>query len=308
MLKTIFAKRFRPAWIGLAVVAALAFALTLPPVQVWAANFLGLFRVQRIQVVEIDTTRFNEINGDSTLSERMGQIFSDSFKVTREPGEPVEVADAAEASSRVGFTVRLPASQSAPRLSVQDAVAFEFTIDRARAQAILNDAGISDVNLPASLDTEPIVVNVPASVAAAYGPCPAPGMTEEEREQLSWDEAHRCTIVTQMPSPTVSAPADLDVARLAEVGLQFMGMSPEEAKQFSQSVDWSTTLVVPIPQDAAVVEEVQVDGVTGTLMSYHYDDEAPSSYTLLWVKDGVVYAITGWDTRNAALEMANSMK
>ena len=143
MLKTIFSRRYRPAWIGLAVVASLAFALTLPPVQVWAANFLGLFRVQRIEVVEIDTTRLSEINGDATLGERIGELFSDSFKVTKEAGEPQAVASVDEASQLAGFTVRLPGNQSnAPKLTVQDSTAFEFTIDRARAQAILSEAGV----------------------------------------------------------------------------------------------------------------------------------------------------------------------
>lgn len=309
MINNIFSRKLRSMWIGLTVAAVLAVAFTFPPVQAWAANFLGLFRVQQIQVIEVDTSRLSEINNDSTLAERIGELFSDSFKVTKEPGEPAVVASAEEAGALAGFTVRLPSGgESDFTLTVQDSASFEFTIDRVRAQAILDDAGIDDVNLPASLDTEPIVVNVPASVAAAYGRCPAPDMAEEEREKLSWDELRRCTVVTQMPSPTVSAPSDLDVARLAEVGLQFMGMSPEEAAQVSQSVDWATTLVIPIPQDAAVVEDVQVDGVTGTLMSYHYDGNTPSSYTLLWVKDGIIYGITGWDTRDAALEMANSMR
>jgi hypothetical protein len=46
------------------------------------------------------------------------------------------VADAAQASQLAGFTVRLPSS---PRLAPaqQDSSAFEFTVDRARAQVPL---------------------------------------------------------------------------------------------------------------------------------------------------------------------------
>ncbi|MEK6572769.1 MAG: zf-HC2 domain-containing protein [Chloroflexota bacterium] len=309
MLKSIFSRRYRPAWIGLAVVASLAFALTLPPVQVWAANFLGLFRVQRIEVVEIDTTRLSEINGDATLGERIGELFSDSFKVTKEAGEPQAVASVDEASQLAGFTVRLPGNQSnAPKLTVQDSTAFEFTIDRARAQAILSEAGYTDLQLPESLDGAPISVSIPASVTAAYGGCPEPDMTEAERENMSWDELNTCVILAQIPSPTVNAPPGLDVARLAEIGLQFIGMEPEEAQKLSETVDWSTTLVVPIPRNAASVTEVSVDGVTGTLLRRYPDDGVPDRYTLLWVKDGIISALSGFGYASAPTEIANSMK
>ena len=46
--------RYRTAWAGLAAILVLALALTLPPVQALAQDFLGLFRVQQITIVEFD--------------------------------------------------------------------------------------------------------------------------------------------------------------------------------------------------------------------------------------------------------------
>lgn len=308
MIRKLLSPRFRPAWMTLIVVAALAFALTLPPVQAWATNFLGLFRVQQIQVVQIDTTRFNQLNGDSNLGQQITQLFSDSVKVTKEPIESVVVASAAEASQVAGFRVRLPDNGQAPMLTVQSGTAFELMVDRARAQALLNEAGLGDTQLPVSLDTEPIKVDIPAGVTAAFGTCPGPSASEEDSQHMSWSQLRNCTILAQIPSPTVSTPADLDVNQLAEVGLQFMGMTPEEARRVSQAIDWSTTLVIPIPRNAAQVEDVSVDGVSGTLLSRPTDDGVPARYTLLWVKDGIIYAITGFDDASAALQMADSMK
>lgn len=305
----IFSKRLRPAFAVAATLLALGIALTFPPVQALATNFLGLFRVKQIEVVQIDPSRLSDLSNDQILGQRIGQLFSDSFTVTKEPGEPVVVADAAAASQSAAFAVRLPTSRSeTPTLSVQSGTAFSLTLDRERAQGILTDAGFTDLVLPESVDGATVSVDIPASVSAAYGTCPSPAATEGEAENINYRDLFKCTIFTQMPSPTVDAPPDLDVKGLAEVGLQFIGMSAEEAKQMSETIDWSTTLVVPIPRNAADIEEVSVDGVKGTLLSRVSDDGMPARYTLIWVKDGIIYAIVGFNSPDTAIAMANSLQ
>jgi hypothetical protein len=115
-----------------------------------------------------------------------------------------------------------------------------------------------------------------------------------------------CVILAQIPSPSVNAPADLDIEALAHVGLEFTGMSPEEAAELTSTVNWTSTLLVPIPRNAAIHEQVSVDGVTGTLIQ-RPSDETPQ-FALLWVKDGIIYAISGLGTNSQqAVEMANSL-
>ena len=116
-----------------------------------------------------------------------------------------------------------------------------------------------------------------------------------------------CIMLAEIPSPTVTTPPDMDVEQLAEIALQFSGMTAEQAHAFSQNVDWTSTLVVPIPRNGASYEEVVVDGVTGNLIRRPSDD-APQ-YLLMWVKDGTVYAIGGLgNDMSAALAMANSLQ
>jgi hypothetical protein len=114
-------------------------------------------------------------------------------------------------------------------------------------------------------------------------------------------------IMAQIPSPTVNTPPDIDVEQLAEIGLQFTGMTAEQAHAFSQNVDWTSSLVIPIPKNAATYQQVSVDGVTGTLIQRPADD-APE-YALVWVKNGVIYAISGLGSDSArAIAMANAMR
>jgi hypothetical protein len=98
------------------------------------------------------------------------------------------------------------------------------------------------------------------------------------------------------------------VAQLAEIGLQFTGMSPEEAHAFSQTVDWTSTLVVPIPRNGHAYEQVSVDGVTGNLIYRAGDDGVPARYTVLWVRDGILYALSGFGAPSEAVSLANTLQ
>jgi hypothetical protein len=310
MLQSLFSRRMRPVWAGLTVVALVAISFSFAPVRAWAGSFLGLFRVQQVTVLPVDTTRLKELTGHSPLSAEISRLLSDSVTITKQPGDPKVVASAAEASQVSGFSVRLPAAAaSTPELTVQGGMAFQFVVDRARVQVLIDEGGYENLQLPASLDGATVKVDVPSAVSAAYGNCPKP-----ESEAVDPDTGGSrgrvyadCVILVQIPSPTVSTPPDVDVAQLAELGLQFTGMTAQEAHDFSQTVDWTSTLVIPIPRNGSTYKQVPVDGVTGYLIERPADD-APE-YALVWVKDGIVYGIGGLGANSAqALAMANSMK
>jgi hypothetical protein len=310
MLKSIFSPRLRTAWAGLAVVALLATAFSFAPVRAWAGEILALFRVQKIVVLPIDTTRLGELGNNDTVGKQISSLLSDSVTVTKKAGKPKLVADAAQASQAAGFAVRLPANRTdTPQLTVQGGAAFQMVVDRDRAQALLDDAGLTDLKLPASLDGATIKVDIPASVTAGYGDCPKPDQQTDAKDAAS-TAARRmanCVLLAEIPSPSVNAPPDLDVQQLAEIGLQFSGMSAKQAHDFSQTVDWTSTLVVPIPRNGTTHKQVAVDGVTGYLIQRSAGD-APQ-YALVWLKDGVIYAIGGMGSDTAgALAMANSLK
>ncbi len=309
-MSTVLSPRFRIAWAALVVLAVLGISLTIEPVRVWAGEFLGLFRVQQVTVLPIDTTRLGELSGNNTLAKQVGQLFADSVTVTKEPGDPKTVADAAQASSMAGFAVRLPGSAaSAPQLTVRGSSAFQFVVNRARAQALLDQAGDSQLVLPASLDGATIKVSIPAEVTAAYGDCPPPPRSADGDVNLGSPGRRylNCIILAQIPSPTVDTPPNIDLTKLAEIGLEFTGMSQEQARAFSQTIDWTSTLVVPIPRNGASYTQVAVDGVAANLIQRPTDD-APE-YALLWVKNGIIYAIGGLGSDTSkAIAMANSMQ
>lgn len=301
MLKNLFSRRARPIWAALAVIAILAIALAVPSVRAIANNFLGLFRVQQFSVIQVDENQLESQISDSTINQ-MQALFADSVKIDG-GGAPVPVASPEEASQQAGFAVRLPAKAPAQAsYEVQPGLSASMPIDVRQAQGLLDELGHSDVRLPKSLDGQIVQVDVPTAVVANYGDCQPLPADHDPDGPSPIKTGQNCVNFVQVPSPTVSAPPDLDINQLGQAMLEVLGMSPEEAAQFAQNIDWTSTLVVPVPRYRAQYEEVPVDGVQGTLLS-----SAGGNYALLWVKNGVVYAITGQGDKQGAVDMANSI-
>jgi hypothetical protein len=295
--------------IGAVVLLLLALILTFPGTRAMASELLNLFRVQQVTVIPVDFTGLKQLTGDGALGNQFSELISKSIDMTQKPGDPVDAADANQASQLAGFTVRLPKELTPSRISVPSGAAFTLTVDQKKAQALLDEAGRSDLVLPDSIEGAEVSVQIPASASIAYGTCPKPsadGSDASNDSRIPGRQYPDCVILAQIPSPIVNAPANVDVAQLAQIGLEFTGMSPEQASAFTSSVDWTSTLVVPIPKNAAIYQQVTVDGVTGTLIQRPADD-APQ-FALLWVKNGIVYAISGLGTNSQqAIEMANSL-
>lgn len=293
MWKKLLQIRYRPAWIGLAVVLILALSLAIPSVRAAAINFLGLFRVQQIQLVEFD---LNELPDDyETTFSKFEDMLVDRIKIEN-LGEPRALNDAAEASQAAGFDVRLPTNPSTDwELSYQPGERISFEADVDLMQLVLDELGQSDLQIPKEMDGSQITAELPASIVAKTGNC-------------ARDASYRdnCVVFMQLPAPTVEAPPGLDVRILGEVYLRLIGMTPDNARKLSEQIDWSTTLVLPIPKQAAY-QEVTVDGVKGYLVKEQGYGNYPH-YTLIWVKDDFAYSISGRGSAAMAIQAADSLE
>ncbi len=295
----------RPVWVLVVLTVVFAAAFTFPPVRAFASELLAFFRVEEVTTIPLDTFSLKDLPTDPTLVEAIGELFSESVSVVEGNPEDYQlVVDAQSASDAAGFEVRLPVGVDAPEeIRVDQSFTFDIQLDGTSAQQVVDQFGMADVELPAELDGAVIEVSIPNRVSAKYGSCPDD--SEDEHKEWNWE----CIIFSQSPSPVVSAPSDLDPALLAEIGLQILGVSPEEAAAFSQSADWTTTLTIPIPRGDVEYREVQVDGVTGSLFERPTsgDPDEMRGYTLVWLKDGMIYSIVGGDTQTKALELAESL-
>ncbi len=303
MFQKLFAPRVRLVWAVLAIVAILAVSLSLPPVRAIANSFLGLFRVQQVSVISFDP--LNLPDNFNVNQPGITQLFADNLTV-EELGKAQDAATPAEASSLAGISVRLPTGLTgAPQLSVQPGAKLSFKVDLPRIQGLLSDAGFKDIQLPKALDGATVKAELPMIVTAIYGDYQQTGPGTGNDPDTGGNWCSGCTVLVQLASPTIETPEGVDLAAIGKAYLRLTGMTAAEADSFSQTVDWSTTLVIPVP-NFTNQGTVPVDGVNGVLIQQNPDYS--TQYMLIWAKDGIVYALTGYGDRQAALDIANSLK
>jgi hypothetical protein len=307
VLSRLFSKHLRPAWGALALASLVVAFVSFAPARSWAQKILAMLRVQKIAVVAVDPRILSGRGGDNRPGEMLEHLISDNLVVTMNPGEPQPVASAEQASQMTGYRVRLLSNRSdSPQLKVEGESAFHMTINRERLQGILDEAGRSDLELPASLDGATIAVHIPKLVVAAYGNCP--DREKGKAAQPGNRDRSSCMMLAEVPSPTVSVPPDLNISQIAEAGLQLAGMSAGDAQAFCQTVDWTSTLVLPIPRDVTSYQTVDVDGVQGTLISIPgWGTHEQPGYDLVWVKNGIIYSLNGHGNAAEAVPLADSL-
>ena len=295
MTRTLLTPRRRPAIAGLLTLLIVVSLIGFAPAREAMAQFLGIFRVRRFAVIPLDpalTERLQSL-GDLVESDMLGEP-----TVLREPGEPRNVSDAAEASALAGFSVRmptaLPESAVLTTFRTESGPAMRLDMERARLQFFLDAADVQGVTLP-SVDTITTEIDVPTLVEQEYS--------------IGSDVS---LAVMQVPSPTVTMPAGIDPALLGEALLQLLGVPAEDAHRLAQTIDWTSTLVIPLPTDMAQFREVTVDGVVGVLLEknpYAETDSFEPGGMVLWQRDGIVYAVAGENMEPAELvRVANSLR
>jgi hypothetical protein len=246
-----------------------------------AGDFLGLFRVSRFAPISVSPQQL-------ALLERLSEegLEPGEFVITQELGEPQTVDSPEEAATVAGFAPKtLPNRSALVRTYVMDGGAGYLVVDLAGARAIVEAAGADPLLLPDSLDGARVDVTVYDSVGQLYD---------------------NGVMLVQSPSPDVNYPADVDPTVLGEALLQVLGTEPAEARRIAQSIDWTSTLLLPIPQDLGTYREVNVNGVGGVVLEPFDPDAEPA---VVWQKDGMVYMMmAGRLSVDELLAQANTVR
>ena len=211
--------------------------------------------MQKVQAVNADFSPYVDANANPTLHQMVTQMISDKVQVeTNEEDHPV--TDAAGARQLAGFDVQLlsarkdrPNSLSADRTrSTSPWIAHACRPSPPRR-------AIAELVLPQSLDGATVGVQVPRSVQVQYGTCPdrrerQPGCRGQHyrshrRPRRNTATAFACA---RGRLPIVNMPSSLDVAGLAQIGLETAGMTPAQASDFLHTVDWKAVLTLSVQQ------------------------------------------------------------
>lgn len=224
-------------------------------------------------------------------------MFAGATEILKKPGQPITVTSAAQASAIMGMPVLIPAQLTQGftlgQIVVSDEAAMRVTGDVGKAQALLQVLGITDAQLPSSLNGAKITVNVPRLAAARYG------------------TGNNAVTLAQAKTPEVDLPPGVNMAQLGEIGLRALGMSADDARAMAGKIDWNNTLVVPIPTNAASFREVSVRGVNGLLITTNASSGGSSTQTgnlLTWSENGIIYSLSGNISPTLLAQMAEELK
>ena len=150
--------------------------------------------------------------------------------------------------------------------------------------------------MPQGLDGQSITVRMPASVMQRFGK----------------DTRH--LMVIEGTSPEVALPLGTDMKQLGEIGLRVLGLDADEARRISASVDWRSTLLVPVPTNAASFRQVDVNGHKGLFIRMSDAAEGGPGHRdgggamVMWTEGERVLAVQGNLSGEDVLEVAQSLR
>ncbi len=274
-------------WATLAAsIALVSLAFTFPSVRAGAQAFLDLFRVVNLAGVSFDAERFGEVEfGALDLPRMLGE----QVEVLTEPQTTLSFDSPDDAGAAAGLRVLepawLPVGWEREGIEVSGAEALRVTANTSNLRQLLELLAIDDLSIPFGLDGQTATLRVPPVVTTTYS-------NGERQMQL-----------VQARTPEVSFPAGLDLPVLAEIGLRILGLDREEAYRLAWTIDWRSTLVVPVPLTEGSFRQVNVAGRDGLLIESRGRERNNS---LLWTSDDRVFALNGPLQRVELLEIAQT--
>ena len=291
------APRWRPALAMAAVLVACAALFTLPAVRVAAQQMLDLFRVHDFAVVQIDENRLEQLKAQKIDPET---LLGGKVEKLQESGPSQRFGSIEAATPAAGFTPERPAML--PRRMQLDSVVVageareRVTVDTKPLRDLMEAFDVRDLTVPAGLDGQQVSIHLPRIVVQKYRN----------------DRGGRASFI-QANSPEVSLPPGVDLARLGEIGLRLLGLKPGEANRLAHTIDWRSTLLVPVASNATTFQQIDVNGARGVYLettgthSKGHEDERPGG-AVLWSRNEHVYALVGNLDQASLVTMAESVR
>jgi len=266
------------AWSAAALLAILLFSF--PAVRAAASEFLGLFRVQKFAAVSISPEQIAILQQVAENGTMPGELIIDE-----EPGELIPVQSLAEAARFSGLAAvrTLPALGAPDEIYVAGGGNGRFIIDLSGARDLIGAAGADPALLPASLDGAAVDLTLYGGVHQLWA---------------------GNTMLLQTESPLVTYPDDLDPVMLGQALLQVLGLNELEAFRLAQQIDWTSTLLLPVPSTLATFSEVSVDGVSGMALT-SLDGEGNA---IVWQEGGILYLLVSDQPVPALVDLANDLR
>jgi hypothetical protein len=287
------------------------------------------FRLEHLKFLKMNEATEQTVFQQDVASAMEAAIHAAPHEEDKE--QTPNVQSQAAASKVMGFPVAIVSSRKdQPLFMVEKKQTIDFTIDRASLQVVLDQAKRPDLLLPASFEQAHVQLKIPQSLLEVYGQCQCgqtrignaaqagepevddakDAQTNESNAQpqirkappLSYDG---CLVFFQMTVPEARISSSMRFPLVMQILAQLVGDKDQESAD-SASIDWTNTLVVPIPDRSAVTEPV--NGTDATLILLEKNQGSLSPFFLIWIREAKIYALMAFGDPNNAKELVDSIQ
>ncbi len=278
----------------LATMISLAALLSFAPVRASVADFLSIFRMDRIETVNItprDLARLEEVmksGGEEVNIENFGEV-------AVEGKEETKIVSLEEAQKAVDFSLKIPGTPvdgfGSPTISMQSSMKVKLNLDVEKVNSLITSFGGNEL-LPETIDGKTFILGIPTMIRAEY-----PAV----------DQGSRPLDIAQARSPEIMVPGEVDVDTIRDALLGLEVLPEDFRKKLAAVDDWQRTMLVPNIDGST--QEVSVNGLDGVFVSSPNKIESiEKSGALIWPQDGIITVVEGELTLEEALAIASLMK
>lgn len=275
-------------WTAVAASAViLTGALTFTPLKDAVADFLSVFRVQKIQTIKVSPDEMEQMA--KAVESKLGEVDLEQFgkmEVVKKYEDVNVTFD--QAQSKVPFKIKQPdyipfgyTMEEKVRLQTDGKAEFKLNVDQ--VNSLLKGLGAKTL-LPTTLEGKAFGIKMPAGV-----------YTHFTKEEGNWIR------LSQIDTPEVIVPAGVDPADLRSALLDLPILPDDFRRQIASIEDWQNTLILP-DNGKDKIEKINIGGNEAI---FTQDNQFG---TLLWVDNGEILQITGSLDREEIIKIAQSLK
>jgi hypothetical protein len=211
------------------------------------------------------------------------------------PPQPQVLADRATAQQLTGLRVLMPGSlpqgvSGAVTYGVVTQATGSLTFDAAKLSASSAKTGVRVSPMPSTINGSTLVVTAGPALVEAWGV-----------SDSGLGSAPPTLVIAQTRVPTVDS-TGASATQLEDYLLSQPGVPPELKAQIEAIKNPTSTLPIPVPTGLVTTEQVQVNGAQGVLI------KAGFGAGVVWVSNGVIYAVGGQLTPDQVLAIASSLR
>lgn len=281
--------RYSKVAVGVTALALMVMMLSIGSVRSSLAEFLHIFRVEKVQTVTISQQDLAELQHAMETGDQALDIQSFG-KINIAGKEEMKSVSLADVIKEVDFTVKTVSVEGYkdPSFRVQSAMKIDLMLDIEKVNAMITTLG-SNKLLPEELDGKTFSVSIPAMVVAEY-----PAESEGDMPLM----------IGQARSPQIMVSGEVDVNKIRDALINLDVLPQNLRDKLTAINDWQHTLLVPNIEGSS--KDVQVNGNDGVFISPGKSEV--DSGVLIWPQDGVIIAIQGNITLDKALAIASLLK